>query len=107
MSAAGPEPVEAPPMQLRSLLKSEGGQAVSSTDQSPTHSPALPPMSKTPKRETHALRVPVGTIVPAVAMLHWSTPLSAEPGSGVPAEAPCHSALVRRRLPELRHACCA
>ena len=63
-------------------------------------------MSRTPAADTQAAALPV-SFGPEVSVLQVATPSPAVPGSGVPAAAACHSALVSRRLPALRQACCA
>src|SRR4051794_41106969 len=97
-SAAGPTVVDAPARQLKSPVppKISPTHAVAIGTQSATHSDRFPTMSNPPQRDTQLARDPVvpGSVTgtPSWVMLQSVLPLSV-PGSGVPAAAPCHSAL--------------
>src|SRR5829696_8291841 len=104
-------PAGAPPMLLTSLPKPgrntfQVAPVVASGPQSATNSMTLPTMSWAPTSERHLLRAPVAT-ADAPLTLHCSAGSSCGQGSGVPNAAACHSALLGRRLPELRHAAAA
>ena len=62
-------------------------------------------MSLAPQAETQFDRDPVATVAMEAVLQSCAPGLA--PGSGVPAAACCHSALVGRRLPELASACSA
>src|SRR5262245_29299655 len=91
---------------MRSSLKPpHPGHAVDRGTQSATHSQTFPTMSEAPQFEVQLERLPV-LAGPGEFVTQVVEPSSALPGSGVPAAAPCHSALVSRRLSERRQACC-
>src|SRR3990170_6168000 len=98
ISAAVPAAWVVPARQLRSPANSAVPQdPEAGGTQSATHSKRLPTMSKAPNLDLQLLREPVSTTADAATILQSVVPLSV-PGSGVPAAAICHSALVRSRL---------